>query len=64
MEPRCEVHGSYVDESLESGIGIKSQGFWVESFNLFNYSNFAAPDGNISNATFGVITSTYPPRQL
>ncbi|WP_263409026.1 TonB-dependent receptor [Terriglobus tenax] len=38
--------------------------FRAEAFNLFNRSNFAAPDGNISNATFGVITSTYPPRQL
>ncbi|WP_052313286.1 TonB-dependent receptor [Terriglobus roseus] len=38
--------------------------FRAEAFNLFNHSNFTAPDGNISNATFGVITSTYPPRQM
>jgi hypothetical protein len=38
--------------------------FRAEAFNLFNRSNFTAPDGNISNATFGVITSTYPPRQM
>ncbi|MCU1323249.1 MAG: hypothetical protein JWM43_2898 [Acidobacteriaceae bacterium] len=38
--------------------------FRSEAFNLFNHSNFAAPDGNISNSTFGVITSMYPPRQL
>ncbi len=38
--------------------------FRSEAFNLLNHSNFTAPDGNISNTTFGVITSTYPPRQL
>src|SRR6187402_776335 len=38
--------------------------FRSEAFNLLNHSNFAAPDGNVSNSTFGVITSTYPPRQL
>jgi len=38
--------------------------FRAEAFNLLNHSNFTAPDGNISNTTFGVITSTYPPRQL
>jgi hypothetical protein len=38
--------------------------FRSEAFNLFNHSNFTAPDGNISNSTFGVITSTYAPRQL
>ena len=38
--------------------------FRSEAFNLFNHSNFTAPDGNVSNSTFGVITSTYPPRQL
>ncbi|WP_041586079.1 hypothetical protein [Terriglobus saanensis] len=29
-----------------------------------NHSNFTVPDGNVSNSTFDVITSTYPPRQL
>ncbi len=38
--------------------------FRSEAFNVFNHSNFNAPDGNISNSTFGVITSTYAPRQL
>lgn len=38
--------------------------FRSEAFNLFNHSNFTAPDGNISNGTFGVITSTYPARVL
>jgi hypothetical protein len=38
--------------------------FRSEAFNLFNHSNFTAPDGNISNSTFGVISNTYPPRQF
>ena len=38
--------------------------FRSEAFNLFNHSNFTAPDGNISNSTFGVITNTYPARVL
>ena len=38
--------------------------FRSEGFNVFNHSNFTAPDGNISNSTFGVITSTYAARVL
>ncbi|MGI4853886.1 MAG: carboxypeptidase regulatory-like domain-containing protein [Janthinobacterium lividum] len=38
--------------------------FRSEAFNLLNHSNFTAPDGNISNSTFGVITSTYASRVL
>ena len=36
--------------------------FRSEASNLFNHSNFTAPDGNICNSTFGVITSAYPAR--
>lgn len=36
----------------------------AEGFNLFNKSNFSAPNANISSATFGTITSTYDPRKL
>jgi hypothetical protein len=36
----------------------------VEAFNLLNRSNFRAPDGNRSNASFGTITQTYDPRQM
>lgn len=36
----------------------------ADAFNLFNRSNFAAPDPNISDSTFGMISSTYPARQL
>ncbi len=35
-----------------------------EAFNISNRTNFVAPDGNISNSTFGVISSTFPARQV
>ncbi len=35
-----------------------------EAFNVLNKTNYTAPDGNISNGTFGAITSAYPARQL
>lgn len=50
--------------------------FRMEAFNLFNRSNFQAPDGNASNirrdaqgnpipgGTYGVIRSTFPARQI
>lgn len=37
--------------------------FRAEFFNLFNHTNFLAPDGNRSNSTFGIITSSFPARQ-
>ena len=36
----------------------------AEAFNLFNRSNFRAPNANISAVTFGTITSAYDARQL
>jgi len=36
----------------------------VEAFNLFNRTNFAAPNGNRSAAGFGTITAAYDPRQV
>jgi hypothetical protein len=36
----------------------------IEAFNLFNRTNFQAPNGNRSSAGFGAITSTYDARQL
>jgi hypothetical protein len=36
----------------------------LEAFNLFNRSNFRAPNGNRSSAAFGTITATYDPRQF
>jgi hypothetical protein len=36
----------------------------VESFNTLNRVNYQAPDGNISDSTFGQITTAYPAREL
>ncbi len=38
--------------------------FRAEAFNILNKVNYQAPDGNISNGSFGTITSAYPARQL
>jgi hypothetical protein len=38
--------------------------FRAEAFNVFNRSNFTAPNANISSVAFGTITSTYDPRRL
>jgi hypothetical protein len=61
-------HAYYQDDlGISKNFQIRDQMrilFRAEAFNLFNHSNFTAPDGNISNPTFGVITSTYPPRQM
>jgi hypothetical protein len=36
----------------------------AEAFNLFNQTNFTAPNSDISSSAFGSITSTFPARQL
>ncbi len=38
--------------------------FRIEAFNLFNKTNFRAPNGNRSQAGFGTITTTYDARQI
>jgi Carboxypeptidase regulatory-like domain/TonB-dependent Receptor Plug Domain len=38
--------------------------FRAEAFNVLNKVNYQAPDGNVSNGTFGSITGAYPARQL
>jgi hypothetical protein len=38
--------------------------FRAEAFNIFNQTNFQAPNSNISSSAFGSITSTFPARQL
>ena len=38
--------------------------FRAEAFNLFNRTNFGTPNGNISSADFGRISSAYPAREL
>jgi len=42
----------------------RSLEFRAEMFNLLNRTNFFAPDGNVSNATFGSITQAFPARQI
>ena len=36
--------------------------FRLEAFNLFNRTNFRAPNGNRSAAAYGTIRATYDPR--
>lgn len=36
----------------------------AEAFNLFNRTNFGAPNGNISSSAFGTITGTFPAREI
>jgi hypothetical protein len=38
--------------------------FRSEFFNLLNYTNFQAAEPNFSSASFGVISSTFPARQI
>ena len=38
--------------------------FRAEAFNLFNTTNFVAPNSNRSSGSFGTITQTFPARQL
>jgi hypothetical protein len=38
--------------------------FRSEFFNVLNHTNFGTPDSNISDAAFGTIRSTFPPRQI
>jgi hypothetical protein len=38
--------------------------FRAEFFNLFNKTNFGAANSDITSASFGVISSTFPARQI
>lgn len=38
--------------------------FRAEAFNLFNHTNFGAPNSNVSSTAFGTITSAFPAREL
>jgi len=38
--------------------------FRSEFFNLLNHTNFGPPQTDITNAAFGTIRSTFPPRQI
>lgn len=58
----------------QADIGLHKQfGLWnensrlelrAEAFNVFNRTNFGAPNGNASSAAFGTITSAFPAREL
>jgi hypothetical protein len=52
-----------VSKWFELGKGKRLE-FRVEAFNILNKTNFRAPSGNRSAATFGTITATYDPRQI
>ena len=69
--PRNSVRGPYfwqVDFAASKRIALpwrdSNVELRLEAFNLFNRTNFRAPNGNRSAAAFGTITSTYDPRQL
>ena len=57
-----------LDASLSKQIVVRERRAKVEmrleAFNLFNRTNFQAPNGNRSSGGFGTITSTYDARQL
>ena len=36
--------------------------FRAEFFNAFNHAQFLQPDGDITDATFGLVTGANPPR--
>ena len=38
--------------------------FRAEAFNVLNHVNYQAPDGIVTDATYGAITSAYPAREL
>ena len=38
--------------------------FRLEFFNILNRSNFGLPNTDITNAAFGTIRNSYPPRQI
>jgi len=59
---------SQTDMGLHKGFQLFHEGqlldFRAETFNIFNQSNFYYPDTNVSNATYGQITSAFPARQI
>jgi hypothetical protein len=56
------------DMGLHKDFGLWNEAskfeFRAEAFNILNKVNYQAPDGNVSNGTFGSITAAFPARQL
>jgi hypothetical protein len=59
---------SQLDLGLHKAFGLWKEGttldFRGEAFNVLNQVNYGAPDGNRSNATYGLLTSAFPARRL
>ena len=47
--------------ALSAGLGLELR---VEAFNLFNTTQFGAPNGVTGSATFGTITTAFDPRVI
>jgi hypothetical protein len=68
--PRNSVRGPsfyQLDLGLSKIFEVSRQGrleLRLEAFNILNKTNFRAPEGNRSLASFGTITATYDPRQI
>jgi hypothetical protein len=56
---------NYSDMSLYKDFHLNSETRYIElrleSYNVFNHANFAEPDGNFSDTTFGVTNTTINP---
>ena len=59
---------SQTDMGLHKGFQLLREGqlldFRAEAFNILNQSNYVTPDTNVSNGTYGQISSAFPARQL
>ena len=53
------IHKRFPLWSAESALELR-----VDAFNILNHVNYQAPDGNITDTTFGEITTAYPAREL
>jgi hypothetical protein len=68
--PRRFFHGPGInnwDISIQKDTTItegKVLQFRSEFFNAFNHAQFGMPDGNVNDATFGLVTTANPPRIL
>jgi hypothetical protein len=47
------------DTMIKEGMNLE---FRAELFNAFNHAQFNLPDGNITDGSFGFVTTANPPR--